>query len=573
MNRLTPPEGATPDASPAAEPMQMFVKSHVARDLLQSAGLFKTDKLVVWEYVSNGLQYKDAGTNPVVRVTLDSRRKRITISDNGRGMSWINLQNFFVMHGANQDRVAGNAGRGRFGTGKSAAFGIAGALRVTTVRAGLRSKVALSRAQLEAMDSDAPVPVEIIEREAPTSESNGTLIEIEDVHLRTLDQAGVISYIERHLARWSKNVRVKVNNHECEYAEPPIAEERRFRASGESRERLGDAELILKIARAPLDEATRGVGIFSKGVWHETTLAGGEGRDMAQYIFGEIEVPALDDDRSPIAPFDVSRSMRLNPNNELVRAIYAFIGKHVEEVRREMVEAERRRRQDEEARKLAAQAAEIADVINEDFDQFRQRVRQARARARGGSDLLAAPEVASDSDDLLFGGELPAEIIAPTGGEGVMLDVPRTGEGTEPRTLAPVVAASDDPQAPRVGRPHDRANNQSRERGGFDVRFDHLGAEAHRAQYVRDERTIHINLDHAQLAAARGGRAVTDPVFRRLAYEVAFSEYAIALASELAGRDEYIDPSDPIFDIRETLNRVARRGAPLYVESNNRADA
>ena len=31
----------------------IFVKSHVARDLMQSAGLFKTDKLVVWEYVSN----------------------------------------------------------------------------------------------------------------------------------------------------------------------------------------------------------------------------------------------------------------------------------------------------------------------------------------------------------------------------------------------------------------------------------------------------------------------------------------------------------------------------------------
>jgi hypothetical protein len=41
---------------------KLIVKSHVARDLLQSAGLFKTDKLVVWEYVSNGLQYIGAGT-------------------------------------------------------------------------------------------------------------------------------------------------------------------------------------------------------------------------------------------------------------------------------------------------------------------------------------------------------------------------------------------------------------------------------------------------------------------------------------------------------------------------------
>ena len=43
---------------------QLFVKSHVARDLLQNAALFKTDKLVIWEYVSNGLQYIDPGTNP-----------------------------------------------------------------------------------------------------------------------------------------------------------------------------------------------------------------------------------------------------------------------------------------------------------------------------------------------------------------------------------------------------------------------------------------------------------------------------------------------------------------------------
>ena len=53
---------------------EIYVKSHVARDLLQSAGLFKTDKLVVWEYVSNGLQYVNHGTNPIVRVTLDSKR-------------------------------------------------------------------------------------------------------------------------------------------------------------------------------------------------------------------------------------------------------------------------------------------------------------------------------------------------------------------------------------------------------------------------------------------------------------------------------------------------------------------
>ena len=58
---------------------QIFVRSHVARDLLQNAALFKTDKLVVWEYVSNSLQYVDPSTNPSVNVTIDSKKKKISV--------------------------------------------------------------------------------------------------------------------------------------------------------------------------------------------------------------------------------------------------------------------------------------------------------------------------------------------------------------------------------------------------------------------------------------------------------------------------------------------------------------
>ncbi len=180
----------------SANGQQIFVKSHVARDLMQSAGLFKTDKLVVWEYVSNGLQYVDPGTNPVVKVSLDSKKKKITIADNGRGMDWDGLRNFFVMHGENIDRKQGRGGRGRFGTGKSAAFGIADGLRITTVCRGKRTKVELTRSSIEAMNSEDPIPVELIEREVSSSESNGTTVEIDNVHLRSLDQAGIIHYRE-----------------------------------------------------------------------------------------------------------------------------------------------------------------------------------------------------------------------------------------------------------------------------------------------------------------------------------------------------------------------------------------
>lgn len=242
---------------------QILVRSHVARDLLQSAGLFKTDKLVVWEYVANGLQYVEPGTNAVVTVTLDSTRKRIVVADNGRGMDWAGLHNFFVMHGENLDRKYGRPGRGLFGTGKSAAFGIGDVLRITTVRSGKRSKVELSRADVNAMGSQDPIPVQTHEREVSTVQPNGTTVEIQGIHLRSLDQAGIIRFVEQHLSRWPKSATVFVNNHECEFAEPPVAREKRIRAERPLKQTIGDAELILKVSRAPLDEDHRGVSIYS----------------------------------------------------------------------------------------------------------------------------------------------------------------------------------------------------------------------------------------------------------------------------------------------------------------------
>ena len=249
---------------------EIYVKSHVARDLLQSAGLFKTDKLVVWEYVSNGLQYVNPGTNPIVRVTLDSKNKKIVFTDNGRGMDWAGLQNFFVMHGENIDRKEGRPGRGRFGTGKSAAFGVGSLLRITTVRNRKRSTVEISRADIERMTSEDPIPVRKLEKEVSTSQPNGTIVEIEGVYLRSLDQPGIIHYIERHLARWPKNATVFVNNHECEFQEPPIKDISRFRAEGADKDALGDAELVIKVSKAPLEQDLRGISIFSNGVWHSS---------------------------------------------------------------------------------------------------------------------------------------------------------------------------------------------------------------------------------------------------------------------------------------------------------------
>ena len=108
---------------------QLKVTSHVGRDLLASAASFKSEAAVVWEYVVNSLQYVDPGASPRVQVNIGTPAVQgISISDNGRGMTATDLQHFFRMHGENQSELAGPAGRGKFGTGKSAAFGIASTL-------------------------------------------------------------------------------------------------------------------------------------------------------------------------------------------------------------------------------------------------------------------------------------------------------------------------------------------------------------------------------------------------------------------------------------------------------------
>ena len=57
----------------------------------------------------------------------------------------------------------------------------------------------------------------------------------------------------------------------------------------------------------------------------------------------------------------------------------------------------------------------------------------------------------------------------------------------------------------------------------------------------------------------RWQRDVDSAGFRQVAYEVAFVEYALALMTEEAHRDENMDPRDVLYDVRNTVNRVASR--------------
>lgn len=532
------------------------VTSHVGRDLLQSAQLFRHEHAVVWEYVSNGLQYKDPGTQPTVVVNIDPKARKIQIRDNGRGMLFKDLEHYFKMHGENLDRKQGRPGRGLFGTGKSAAFGIGNSLTLTTVKNGKRSRVRLTRKDIEAKPDGDEIPVKTLENEVQDKAPNGTLVEVEEIFLKKLDISSVIRHIERHIAHWP-DASVLVNNHECEFAEPDVARDIKVSTKGSEYEKLlGDTTLVIKIAKAPLDDEFRGIAILSDGVWHETTLAGCERKPFSEYLFGTFDVHALGNHTSSVPALDMSRSMKLNPRNEVVADIIRFVGVNLEGVRKELEREDRERRRGEEQKKLQHQGSKIAELINSHFKDWSAKLKSTMAKAGVGKDLLAAKDRKNiEETNVVFGDELPAVIV-----ENERRIGPGPKPGPDPRPLLPRVEL-DDAAPQNLAKQGAGAKKKSRA-GGFDVAFEKIGVNEKRAKYDRETRRIIINLEHPRIvmeAKSAGDQSVVeDPKFLRMAYEIAFTEYAIVLAQELSTAQFYFDPQDALVELRQTIDDLSK---------------
>lgn len=550
--------------------MSLKVTSHIARDLLQSAALFRHPQQVVWEYVSNGLQYVDYGVAPIVRVTVS--REGIMIEDNGRGMTRADLTRFFTMHAENLDRRQGQPGRGMFGTGKSAAFAIAESLKLSTVRGGLRNVVELRRSDLEAASDGAPVPVRDIEADAPTDEPNGTCVWIGQLKRGVRPKVEEIrGELERHLKHW-RGVRVDLNGDEIEPSRPTFDRELSIPCPEEAGW-LAGVTLRLFVARAPLQPADVGVAILANDVLHETTLAGAEGKEFSNYIFGEIDVPALAMPIDGIDAYDMSRSGRLNPQNPAVAATLAFVGRHVEYCRQELVRAARERRKLEEERRFQRQADEIAQLINRDYAEFAQRLKPTQARESGSVDARDAPVQAPNGEEaFLAGGEdlarRMAEIEPIPVSDETDPSPPKPEPGPNPDAATPAVERAEDELADATGRDVQSEPKPARRAGGFSVRYAQSGDDNHRCTYDAAARTLIINLDHPQVSAAKGTRDLEHPNFRRLSYEIAFTEYAVALASELVKAHHFIDMGEPLTAVRERIDSLCRSAAAVFADDS-----
>lgn len=541
----------------------IFVQSNVGRDLLSAAARFKSEATAVWEYVVNSLQYVEPGKTPRVQVIVQPRKRLIRIEDNGMGMDVDGLSHYFTMHGENTERRAGRGGRGKFGTGKSAAFGIGTRLRVSTRRSGLLNEVELTRSMVEASDG-REIPVSWIRQNEPTGLGNGTVITIEEIVLDKIRENSIIEYIERHLQAF-RTLRplVAVNDHVCEYREPDIVERSEFEPSTEQASVLGQVKLEVCVSRTPLEESDVGITITA-GAGNLVGLehCGISRKERGNYLLGHIDVPALESHESPIQPYDDGRTLQLNPAHPVVRVLLSFVGAKLEKVRLEQVDRYRAARQSEEARRLAKQAEKISQILNDDFRQVSEQIKEIRAAASSSTgaapSLFGSTHESSDATDEWVEGIQQPGTLEATGSRS-------QGNGEGRKTIG----------AQRTGKPDENGldsvdpaggtgKQRRRPKGGFVVEYANLGSEEARSKYDPTRLTILINLDHPAVERASHLGGVEDPAFRRLSYEIAFSEYAMALGYEKAAQDPDMPPDDLLYEVRSTLNRVSRAAASLY---------
>ena len=546
---------------------QLKVTSHIGRDFLASAASFKNEPAVVWEYVVNSLQYVDPGVSPRVQVSIDSTKRTIVISDNGSGMSVDVLKRFFQMHGENLERLAGRAGRGKFGTGKSAAFGIANEMQVDTVYDGKRNVLRLTREMIDKSTGDE-IPIEWLSKDEPVDMPNGTTITISRINIDKIRKASIVEYIERHLQAFrAKAPAVAIDDHVCEYREPPTDEVYNFKPSGSQRQLLGDVKLVVRVAAAPLPPAEQGISITA-GVGNLVAIerAGIETKEFGNYLFGEIDVPALETFQSPIEPYDTTRSLQLNPQHPVAISLLGFIGSKLEEVRANLVRRSKEARKTEQARRLALEADKIAQILNEDFRKVSERLHEIRAassRKGAAQSRTATAETGKEPEDWARGTETPGVLNNRARRE----PNPNPDPNPNPRPDLPKVvphgrpdAAGDNAVNPVGG----AEGKRRRPQGGFGVEYKHLGKENERSVYDPTTLTILINLDHPLVKAALGDGNVEDTTFRRLSYEIAFSEYAMCLGYEASQQDPNMAADDLLYEVRSTLNKISTAAVALY---------
>ena len=509
---------------------------HYGRALIDQSMHFKTSHKVIWEYVANSLEYIDESTEKAeVKVTTSNNSRTIVIEDNGTGMSRKMLaENFFTLFGENILRKKGKIARGKYGTGKAACFGIAEDLEIVTIHNGLINQVSLNRS--EAYKTENNFPVKDIKVDIPTDKKNGTKIILKNIFKKIkINEKKVIEFINNEISFENKfqSHNVIVNFTECKPIPIPFKDEFiHYPNTDELKNRFGNAKMYIRIAESSLDVDFRGIKVTTNGFYRAKSLGQLDVKDQVEYIFGEVDLPMLDDDTLKRPAFKSDRSYQLDLDSEDGLLLNNWIGGCVEIERKKLVKAKEEKRQSEEAKKLEKVASKIADILNKHLKSEVEQIKPTLSKNPGTIDNIqntglgsgAISELILDKD-----GKIKASETDETDhGRG---DGPGPGPGPNPNELGKKLKED---EAGNINASIKENTKKPRRKGGFTVDFVNHGENELRARYKNDTRTIEINLDHPLLMKVyqHANNDRKNPNFIKMAYEVAIQEYVIAVTQQ-----------------------------------------
>ncbi len=269
----------------------------------------------------------------------------------------------------------------------------------------------------------------------------------------------------------------------CEYREPTVAEKFTFVPSPKQAEVLSEVELVVKVSTIPLPAAEQGIAVSAgSGNLIAIETGGIENKELGNYLFGEIDVPALEKHRSPIEPYDTTRSLQLNPQHPLVRVLIPFIGSKLEEVRRILLERLNASRKTEEARRLALTADKIANILNQDFKNVIGRLQDIRAASARPGDVRPNQINSGRADNAelgwIEGTTVPGGLHQSKGVRGkIKPPLPPRPDIPKPRPAILKHGTPSDDGTSSLDKT-DQSRKARKSRGGFNVDYRHLGPES-----------------------------------------------------------------------------------------------
>jgi len=536
---------------------------NLGKAILQTAAQFQSASTAIWEYVSNSLFYRESPDGCEIFISIE--KNKVTISDNSMGMDEETLKSFFTFAGENlarkgQQKIWNH--RGKNGTGKIAAFGIADSLTVETRKDGKKNIFELTRSDIESSpDGSNSIPVNEILRNASTTEINGTEITLKGINIK-INTSEVIAKIEREISVWrDKDIKIAVNSNICEFKELDIINTHIFPSEGSIKDRYGDFILKVDVSRVPLGIHDRGIMVMSNENRIGVEDCGISNKECGSLITGNVDIPQLEDPINNIDTVSQSRDLKLNNLHEGVQELQRFMGPKLEEVRKDILQKKDEERNSKQSKKLTQITNDLSSKFNKEWKLLTKQLNDLRlgTNAKNADSIYFEPGEDDNLESLIKGGEI--SVIDE-------LDIRLGEESDSPST--PIEDPAND-----IERDNDGAKGGSinpgkearRRRSGFIVDHDALGENEHRSIYIKDELKIIINTDHPSVTAClRSANGDVENIsFRRLVSEISFREFEHAIGQEMISDDDLYPASDLLFEMRAHYDRIARViGPELY---------